>query len=215
MYSCWGLQAEKNPVNMLFSWFVQLLFKKKIHKTSPSLLSTQLAPFNRNGTVCPCLCKQAAAQPTPSVHLGHSMSYNKGVPVSRVLPYNALCTCYWYKGLRRNIPLPHSPIQPSCSTPYCHFDQITKSVRNFLSYFHFPFLCSRSKSYLLAAWFIFESYMQSSAGAFIRGCAERATRNLTVLTLCTKLVHGLATSKQPQDWNISHEFLALSPTKMH
>ena len=55
---------------------------KKINKNSPSLPTIQIGLFTRNGTICPCHCKQPAAQPTLTVHLGHSTSYNEGLPVS-------------------------------------------------------------------------------------------------------------------------------------
>lgn len=51
---------------------------KKINKNSPSLPTIQIALFTRNSTIS----KQRAAQPTLAVQLGHSMSYNEGLPVS-------------------------------------------------------------------------------------------------------------------------------------
>lgn len=47
--------------------------KKKINENSLSLTMIQIA---RNSTMCPCLCKQPAAQPMLTIHLGHTTSNN-------------------------------------------------------------------------------------------------------------------------------------------
>lgn len=67
---------EQYPVNMLFSWSVWFLFKKKSTKTPPLFPLFRL--LSRNGTICSCHCKQPAAQPTLTVQLWHSTSYNEG-----------------------------------------------------------------------------------------------------------------------------------------
>lgn len=68
---------EQYPVNMLFSWSVWFLSKKK--STKPPPLFPLFRLLSRNGTICSWHCKQPAVpQPTLTVQLWHSTSYNEG-----------------------------------------------------------------------------------------------------------------------------------------
>lgn len=136
---------------------------KKINKTSPSLPTIQIALFTRNGTICPCLCKQPAAQPTPTVRLGHSASYNEGFPVS-MYSLSMLCVPAIDTKDLEELPLsltrlsilhallPTAPLSRSQSRSGFFFHILTTA-----EFFCPPLLCSSSIGHLLAAWFIFAS----------------------------------------------------------
>lgn len=99
------------------------LKKKKSTKTPPLFPLFRL--LSRNGTICSCHCKQPAAQPTLTVQLWHSTSYNEGLPVSMNSLSMLSVPAIDRKDSEERPPLPHPPLFPSYPAPQWPFDEIT------------------------------------------------------------------------------------------